>query len=109
MTDHERYLIERLTVEVAKLRETIEELNGNGRGPLAPHLCVSQNALKQLRQIAERLKERADEVQSAEGGVRSEDGRRAEDVAPCQRTDARRGEGNDAELAPRAQDKGGDE
>ena len=71
VTDHERYLIERLTVEVAKLRETIEELTGNGRGPLAPHLCVSQNALKQLRQIAERLKERADEVRSAECGGRA--------------------------------------
>lgn len=70
MTDHERYLIERMTVEVARLRETVEELIGNGRGPLAPHLAVSEHAARQLRQIADRLKERADEaeMEAAEGG-----------------------------------------
>ena len=103
MTDHERYLIERITVEVAKLRETIEELNGNGRGPLAPHVCVSRHALAQLKQIAERLKERADEVQSAEGEVRGDGERRVEDVAPYRADGCA---GNDASRAPRARDNG---
>lgn len=66
MTSHERFLVERLQVEVSHLDATLGELRASGCGEIAALARVASGALLVMRQASEKMSCRAREIAAAE-------------------------------------------